>query len=75
MGGRARFWILLAVGGTASGALSAQTRATLYADGRVFVRRVIEVPLVRGSNLVALPLETVTPGSSGSEFRRAARQP
>jgi hypothetical protein len=63
MGGRARFWILLAVGGTASGALSAQTRATLYADGRVFVRRVIEVPLVRGSNLVSLPLETVTPGS------------
>lgn len=63
MGGRARFWILLAVAGTVSGALSAQTRATLYSDGRVFVRRVLEVPLVRGSNLVALPLETVSPGS------------
>ncbi|HEY9517918.1 MAG TPA: hypothetical protein VIQ98_01610 [Gemmatimonadales bacterium] len=63
MGSPARVWLLVAVGGTASGALSAQTRATLYPDGRVFVRRVIEIPLVRGSNLVALPLETVTPAS------------
>ena len=63
MRGRTRLWILLAVGGTASGALSAQTRAAIYSDGRIFVRRVIEVPLVRGSNLVALPLEAVTPGS------------
>lgn len=59
---RSGLWMLLAAGVSAV-PLAAQTRATIYSDGRIFVRRVIEVPLVRGSNLVALPLEAVTPGS------------
>ena len=71
MRGWARLWILLAAGGAATGPIQAQTRATIYSDGRIFVRRVIEVPLVRGRNLVTLPLEAVTPGSAALSDARS----
>lgn len=59
---RASLWMLL-VAGVAATPLGAQTGATIYSDGRIFVRRVIELPLARGTSVVALPIEMVYPGS------------
>jgi len=59
---RTAFWMLL-LAGSAATSLDAQTRATIYSDGRVFVRRIMELPLVRGTNVIQLPLEMVSPGS------------
>ena len=47
----------------AAAPLAGQTRATVYSDGRIFVRRVIEWPLPSGVSEVAIPLELPVPGS------------
>jgi hypothetical protein len=56
-------WLPLLVLVAAAGSAGAQTRATIYTDGRVFVRRTIERPIPRGTTIVPLPLEGALAGS------------
>ena len=54
----------LAVMAGAAGNAPAQTQATIYPDGRVFVRRTIAHPIGRGQTVVPLPMarmNTVSP--------------
>ena len=58
-----RIWLSLLVAGSIGPPVLAQTRAVIYPDGRVFVRRTIQYPIGRGTTVVPLQIEATLPGS------------
>jgi hypothetical protein len=57
-----RCWVLVLAAASAA-PVRAQTRATIYTDGRVFVQRTIDRAIPRGTTVLPLPLEGVLAGS------------